>query len=130
MLPGICLGVQSREGPCRKRKNGFPLNNQAEECHVDSQFFPWHLLYFTRACALSPDADLEVIARAVVMPSPSEIQDSDGEEGVSPAKVPEINLHPDESFFDGIGSSEQVIHNGSAEQAPSPSPSGKCGLNC
>ena len=58
------------------------------------------------------------------MPSPSEIQDSDGEEGVSPEKIPELNVNPHESFFDGIGSSIVVGEGNDALEAPSPTPKG------
>ena len=36
------------------------------------------------------------------MPSPSIIQDSDDEDGLSPEKLPQIEVAPSDSFFDGI----------------------------
>ena len=58
------------------------------------------------------------------MPSPSEIQDSDGEEGVSPEKLPEVNISPNESFFDGIGSSRGLDGGKDAPEALTPTPRG------
>lgn len=42
------------------------------------------------------------------MPSRPVIRDSDDEQSVSPEKLPQIDLNPSDSFFDGIGGSGGV----------------------
>ena len=42
------------------------------------------------------------------MPSSSAIRDSDDEDGLSPEKLPTIDLAPSDSFFDGIGGPEEL----------------------
>ena len=52
------------------------------------------------------------------MPSALVVQDSDDELGLSPEKLPQLEVRPNDSFFDSLEDKPKVAHNVNKVEAP------------